>query len=83
MTWQPVKDYIEKYESKTYRRRTNLFPRIRARSIRKYNKYAVYNYYIYEKQGHKQLYQILIIIIDDFADHEKMQAFKITKSMIH
>ena len=28
MTWQPVKDYIEKYESKTYRRRTNLFSRI-------------------------------------------------------
>ncbi len=28
MAWQPVKDYIEKYESKTYRRRTNLFCRI-------------------------------------------------------
>ncbi len=29
-----------------------------------------------KKQGHNKLYQILIVI-DDFADHEKMQAFKI------
>ena len=35
-----------------------------------------------KKNNHKSLYQVLIVI-DDFADHEKMQAFKVIKPVIY
>ena len=71
MTWQPVKDYIEKTMKVKHTDEEPIYfqeyePEALENIIDTQHKIITYM----KKQNHKKLYQILIII-DDFADHEK------------
>ena len=82
MTWQPVKNYIEQNMKVKHTDEEPIY-------FQEYEPEALENIIdtqhkiiTYMKNKIIKIYQILIII-DDFADHEKMQAFKVIKSVIY